>query len=155
MPADMSTRCAWRRRSRSWRVELQGTWGRSSQSSRCLLFPTCVSRLFSLGFGHYRTRQNALIAYRSPRQRRSPCAPSARRPASPYIASCGARATSWGVSDPLVHNARLLTSRSRQLFGEDEDAVGELDEAEKQGENGISSLNLIPYCFLCSSKPKK
>jgi len=24
-----------------------------------------------------------------------------------------------------------------QLFGEDEDAVGELDEAEKQGENGV------------------
>lgn len=24
----------------------------------------------------------------------------------------------------------------RQLFGEDEDATGELDEAEKQGENG-------------------
>jgi hypothetical protein len=28
----------------------------------------------------------------------------------------------------------------RQLFGEDEDAVGELDEAEKQGENGTPLL---------------
>lgn len=28
-------------------------------------------------------------------------------------------------------------SYCRQLFGEDEDAGGELDEAEKQGENGV------------------
>jgi hypothetical protein len=31
-----------------------------------------------------------------------------------------------------------FTFRYRQLFGEDEDASGELDEAEKQGENGMS-----------------
>jgi len=31
-----------------------------------------------------------------------------------------------------------MTDVCRQLFGEDEDAVGELDEAEKQGVNGIS-----------------
>ena len=36
----------------------------------------------------------------------------------------------------------------RQLFGEDEDAVGELDEAEKQGENG-KSLFLL-YFALCT-----
>ncbi len=29
----------------------------------------------------------------------------------------------------------------RQLFGEDEDASGELDEAEKQGENGKPFVN--------------
>jgi len=30
---------------------------------------------------------------------------------------------------------------TRQLFGEDEDATGELDEAEKQGQNGTLSIS--------------
>jgi hypothetical protein len=30
-----------------------------------------------------------------------------------------------------------------QLFGEDEDAVGELDEAEKQGENGTLYASFV------------
>ena len=37
-----------------------------------------------------------------------------------------------------------MTDVCRQLFGEDEDAVGELDEAEKQGENGTSRA-FIPF----------
>lgn len=34
-----------------------------------------------------------------------------------------------------AHNA------DSQFFGEDEDATGELDDAEKQGENGMSRSN--------------
>jgi hypothetical protein len=37
--------------------------------------------------------------------------------------------------------AKEILTWHRQLFGEDEDATGELDEAEKQGENGV---------FVCS-----
>lgn len=36
----------------------------------------------------------------------------------------------------FFHNCQHLISLSSQLFGEDEDAIGELDDAEKQGENG-------------------
>jgi hypothetical protein len=36
----------------------------------------------------------------------------------------------------ILHHRRFI-SYDRQLFGEDEDASGELDEAEKQGENGM------------------
>ena len=32
----------------------------------------------------------------------------------------------------------------RQLFGEEEDSGGELDEAEKQGENGVSNSYRAP-----------
>jgi hypothetical protein len=32
-----------------------------------------------------------------------------------------------------------VLTRDRQLFGEDEDSTDELDEAEKQGENGEPS----------------
>jgi len=36
-----------------------------------------------------------------------------------------------------LHTDRPITYHRSQLFGEDENAVGELDEAEKQGENGV------------------
>lgn len=36
----------------------------------------------------------------------------------------------------------------RQLFGEDEDATGELDEAEKQGENGMLILMRPETCLI-------
>src|SRR5436190_2172992 len=44
--------------------------------------------------------------------------------------------------------AWLMHNMDSQLFGEDEDAVGELDEAEKQGENGniFFSLGSSRFC---------
>lgn len=41
--------------------------------------------------------------------------------------------------DHHTSNVSFLDKTS-QLFGEDEDSSGELDDAEKQGENGMPSL---------------
>lgn len=46
---------------------------------------------------------------------------------------------------PSLSCSRFNIVHNRQLFGEDEDAEGELDDAEKQGENGNNS-QLIPLC---------
>ena len=39
-------------------------------------------------------------------------------------------------SESDLESFQRLIFLSSQLFGEDEDATGELDDAEKQGENG-------------------
>ena len=37
----------------------------------------------------------------------------------------------------------LIICQIRQLFGEDDEDQGELDEAEKQGEDGMLSVGLV------------
>jgi len=46
-----------------------------------------------------------------------------------------------------------IFTEDRQLFGEDEDATGELDEAEKQGENGVLACSYLAIidCIMTSS----
>lgn len=59
------------------------------------------------------------------------------------------------LSFPLLTSVFILLQNS-QLFGEDEDAIDELDQAEKQGENGktyiyiLSSFSpeFLPFLFL-------
>ena len=131
--------CAWPAPSRLLSLAPQATSARSSPS-RCvprLRPPTRLTR-------SNRTAQSASTASQNRRPRHSRCAPFAQPRLSPPIASSGPRATSWGQSPSLPAPPRVLLTpllatfaRDRsQLFGEDEDAAGELDDAEKQGENG-------------------
>ena len=51
---------------------------------------------------------------------------------------------------PSVRAGSTGLTRDRQLFGEDEDSADELDEAEKQGENGEPCFDpCIPFNALC------
>jgi len=50
------------------------------------------------------------------------------------------------LSFPLLTSVFILLQNS-QLFGEDEDAIDELDQAEKQGENGKTYI----YIYILSS----
>jgi hypothetical protein len=56
------------------------------------------------------------------------------------------------VSVPRYDSAKLYHQYHRQLFGEDEDAIGELDEAEKKGENGAFSGCLIKDLYVIRTK---
>ena len=84
-----------------------------------------------------RIEQSALIVSRSQHQSHSPSARSVLRRPNLYTASYGRRATSSRkqLTISSVWYSRLASDTYSQLFGEDEDG-GELDEAEKQGENG-------------------
>ena len=79
---------------------------------------------------------NALTAFQNRHQRRSPFAQFVRLQANLFIASSGVRAIFWGGYSNDAHITSLEIISHSQLFGEDEDAVGELDAAELQGENG-------------------
>jgi hypothetical protein len=60
--------------------------------------------------------------------------------------------TSALLPDELIYAGSTGLTRCRQLFGEDEESTDELDEAEKQGENGelylrslyLSQSSIIP-----------
>ena len=46
------------------------------------------------------------------------------------------------LPDDLIYAGSTGLTRCRQLFGEDEESTDELDEAEKQGENGELTYEL-------------
>ena len=50
--------------------------------------------------------------------------------------------TSALLPDELIYAGSTGLTRCRQLFGEDEESTDELDEAEKQGENGELTYEL-------------
>ena len=56
------------------------------------------------------------------------------------------------VSALRLDSLKLYYQYHRQLFGEDEDAIGELDEAEKNGENGASSSCLIKDLYVIPTR---
>ena len=87
----------------------------------------------------YRIERNASTVYRNQLRRRSLYALSDQPLPSLYTASYGLKATSSREHRPLCIAAVInlcASSVTRQLFGEDEDGA-ELDDAEKQGENGM------------------
>ena len=83
-----------------------------------------------------RTWLNASIAFQNLRQKRSLSAQFVPRQANLFIASSGVRAIFLGEYSTNVRVSSWEFMSHSQLFGEDEDAVGELDAAEQQGENG-------------------
>lgn len=97
----------------------------------------------------HRTKRNALIVYQSPHLRHFLFVQSDQLHHSRFIVSSGRRAIYSRMirtvitlsSIPCVNNTLLYS----QLFGEDEDDQGELDEALKQGENGELAVHARWY----------
>ena len=66
---------------------------------------------------------------------------------STHTLHCVGQALPHAVSLCRVHlsvRGLVLKKYASQLFGEDEDSGSELDEAEKQGENGAYCLYMAP-----------
>ena len=66
--------------------------------------------------------------------------------------------TSTPLPDELIHAGSTGLTRCRQLFGEDEESTDELEEAEKQGENGEPTYDLCispnpPFSWIFARKP--
>lgn len=98
-----------------------------------VIFPFLPPSFFSL-----RTGRSALIAYPNQHPRHFLFAPSARHRHCQFTALCGRRVTCCRKSISALSPIAWINDEHplRQLFGEEEDSGNELDDAEKQGENG-------------------
>lgn len=155
MREDMLTRCAWLLVFHWSNLALPGTLVKCNRCSRYWLF--LVDAAVLLKNFLFRIVQNALTACPSLHQRLSRCARSGLHRLNLSTALSGRRVTYYREFVDVSFVEKTLYCDIRQLFGEDEDGTDELDEAEKQGENGRSDypegLNvLLRWRF---TQPKK
>lgn len=103
-----------------------------------------------------RIAQNVLTVCRSLHRQLSRCARSGLHRLNLFTVLSGRRATYYRKFIRVFYE-RILYCDIRQLFGEDEDGTDELDEAEKQGENGRFDYPEGLYVLLreCFTQPKK
>lgn len=122
---------------RKWNCRI--FWASATYCEGSLGYPPWGSSELSSNYCAYtynRIKQNASIVCQSLHLKRFQFVPFAPLPHSQSTASSGRKAICSRMTCIFSTYVTSVNTTHSQLFGEDEDDQGELDEALKQGENG-------------------